>query len=827
MRSRRCLIALLVSFIVVAMASPAAAIPPIPPDPDPIIDSDGDGIVDDEDNCPEIENADQADADGDGSGDVCDPPGGPDFDPPQNGFDWSIRERFGAMWGAVLDLHWNQAAPATLRWGTESNREQYDPAYVHPNLWIVDFSACPTVQERSRSLAGTATVNTYHWVVDGVGITINSCLLARGFSAQGPYPVSVSVSGPNAKPSLGQTVTIKDHLVVSIGDSYASGEGNPDVPRSGDQPARWVDRRCHRSAAAGPIQAALALERGDPHSTVTFLSFACSGATIDREYHDDPNADPWDPYKPGDPARNKGNGVLGTYLGVEPPFADNWSSGNKVAAQIAEVARTTAGRRIDALVVSGGGNDLGFGPIAQTCLMSSNCLTQDVTWTDGTSKVDLPVRYEADRQLMDARYDALNTAIDNLGNVGQVYITEYPDPTTDVGGVQCGEMLEDVLWAIGAKIEGAEVGWARNTVLQGLNAAVRAAADEHSWRYVGNIASAFQGHGYCVGNSDQPNASRWIRTAAESAVLQGPDAREKNTGTLHPTATGHLVYRDQIVAALRAGLPELPPTWDQDRDGVADSRDNCPTTPNPGQGDIDRDGIGDACDAPPSIRVNDIQITEGSSGTTNATFSVTLSGPTVNTVGLSWATGNGTATAPSDYTASSGSLTFTAGQTSQTLTVPVVGDTADEPDETFVVNLSSYSGATMADSQGMATIADDDEPPATLVIGDRTVLEGAAGTTTGARFRVTLSRAMPTAVTVAWQTVNGTATAPSDFRAATGTLTIPAGATAKTVTVRVRGDDVRERDELFTVVLSTPVGATIVDGTGQGRIRNDDARTAV
>ena len=81
-------------------------------------------------------------------------------------------------------------------------------------------------------------------------------------------------------------------------------------------------------------------------------------------------------------------------------------------------------------------------------------------------------------------------------------------------------------------------------------------------------------------------------------------------------------------------------------------------------------------------------VTEGNSGTVNAAFTVSLSAASGQTVTVNYATANGTAVAPGDYTAASGTLTFTPGVTTQTLTVPVNGDTLNEPNETFFVNLS-------------------------------------------------------------------------------------------------------------------------------------------
>ncbi len=113
--------------------------------------------------------------------------------------------------------------------------------------------------------------------------------------------------------------------------------------------------------------------------------------------------------------------------------------------------------------------------------------------------------------------------------------------------------------------------------------------------------------------------------------------------------------------------------------------------------------------APPvTISIGDVSVAEGNSGTTAAVFTVSLSGAAGVPVTIDYATADGTAVAGTDYAAAAGTLTFAAGQTSRTISVNVNGDTAVEPDETFIVNLSNPSGATIADGQGVGTITNDD-----------------------------------------------------------------------------------------------------------------------
>jgi VCBS repeat-containing protein len=114
----------------------------------------------------------------------------------------------------------------------------------------------------------------------------------------------------------------------------------------------------------------------------------------------------------------------------------------------------------------------------------------------------------------------------------------------------------------------------------------------------------------------------------------------------------------------------------------------------------------------PTISINNVSDNEGAL-TTPFNFTVTLSSPTSRTITVNYATANGTATAGilplliGDYTSTSGTLTFTGGQTSKTVTVSVTGDLLSEPNETFFVNLSG-ANTPIADNQGLGTILNDD-----------------------------------------------------------------------------------------------------------------------
>ena len=250
---------------------------------------------------------------------------------------------------------------------------------------------------------------------------------------------------------------------------------------------------------------------------------------------------------------------------------------------------------------------------------------------------------------------------------------------------------------------------------------------------------------------------------------------------------------------------------------------------NPTSATIAGTGVGTGTitndDTPPGLALSAPGATnEGNSGTTNFVFTVTLSAPSANTVTVDYATVDGSATAPSDYTAGSGTLTYAPGQTNKQITILVNGDTAIETNETVTVNLSNPTNATITTASGTATITNDDTAPTLTIASPAALTEGNAGTTVNAVFTVTLSAISANTVTVDYASVDGSATAPSDYTASSGTLTFAPGQTNQQIAVIVKGDTLNEINETFTVNLSNPSSATIA-GTGIGTetINNDDA----
>ena len=188
-----------------------------------------------------------------------------------------------------------------------------------------------------------------------------------------------------------------------------------------------------------------------------------------------------------------------------------------------------------------------------------------------------------------------------------------------------------------------------------------------------------------------------------------------------------------------------------------------------------------------------------------------------------WTPSPTAATAGRDYTAASGTATIAAGRLATTVRVRALQDRLDELDEQFTLTLSNPAIAggpdlSLARPEALGTITDDEDPP-TARVSDAEGEEGEA-----LEFTVTLSEASGRQVSIAYATAGGTATAGSDFDAATGSVVFAAGQTAATVTVPTLADDVVEAHERFQVLLSAPDGALLGDAVGIGTIVDASAR---
>jgi PKD repeat protein len=452
----------------------------------------------------------------------------------------------------------------------QSPFSDWDPQ--HDRGWDTWLDGCRSTSKRSRIVAYTWRVATPDdseldsWVSTG-------CRAQYTFPKEGDYKVTLTVVNAYGETeSKDHTVTIKNYVVASIGDSVASGEGNPDEPVSDTQGgATWKSRRCHRSMQSGHARTALALEAADPHTSVTFVSLACSGAGVMQ-------------------------GLINPYAGEER-LADD--KPDLLPPQTSELHRIMSqARNIDILLLQVGANDMGFGDVAEDCAYPAyfvedrdvlSCANDDNTKRIADAISDLEhTRYPRLKATM-----AASLPLDGT----RVYIHEYHDLTHDDDGSICGEIVfpgaitdafvkpvpdpsapflsaEGVANAKSAvvrtllegqkltdgQISAKEAAWAHDNVIVPLNQAVRRAAEANGWTFVPGVAEAFGPHGYCAND-------HWVVRYDESKRRQ-----VNHDGSLHPNAAGHAQMQKLLYAKIAADFGITGPPQDGGSD-VGDGGD--------------------------------------------------------------------------------------------------------------------------------------------------------------------------------------------------------------------------------------------------------------
>lgn len=212
------------------------------------------------------------------------------------------------------------------------------------------------------------------------------------------------------------------------------------------------------------------------------------------------------------------------------------------------------------------------------------------------------------------------------------------------------------------------------------------------------------------------------------------------------------------------------------------------------------------------------------------TLTVVRTGGTAGNLTVDYTTVDGTAIAGQDYTATAGTLNFSAGETSKTIQIPILDDATTEPDETFTVTLRNTPSLESLGFRSTATVTvQDHSTTPTMSILGVFVTEGGPGTTTDALFRINLSAATGRNISGNYITSNISAFGGTscnnqgvDYESRAGTFSVQPGTTTTDILVKVCGDTSAEANETFRVTVSNVSGAAIFTTDGIGTIVNDD-----
>ncbi len=374
------------------------------------------------------------------------------------------------------------------------------------------------------------------WLIDGKQLVTAACdePVTLNLSAGEGGEISVAVQGEQPISTVAQ---VKDLLFVGLGDSFASGEGNPDMPvvldsaarsrnvypkraindASGD--ARWIDEECHRSLYSYQLRATLQIAIENPRTAVTFLGYACSGAAVE-------------------------DGILGpqTYVDYQSSDASDENadirsvSGNGKDSQIyrllhdlCEVApekqkglwhcpENQLRRPVDYVLLSVGGNDIGFSNLVAWVTLKSSVSARLAKFFGATVSADqfrknmedtLPgayaklaraletavpmprdgLRFDASRVILSAYPDILSDENDKVCHVGE-------SPEVDYAANQSLDFFSSWLNVNPRKINAASAQIAE------LHRRMRSLAGDHGWTFAGRAYEdrAFRGRGFCAQN---------------------------------------------------------------------------------------------------------------------------------------------------------------------------------------------------------------------------------------------------------------------------------------------------------------------------------------
>jgi len=346
------------------------------------------------------------------------------------------------------------------------------------------------------------------------------------FPALGMYSITVSKKYNNSTDTSTLeikhvVITLKDYLVVVVGDSFNSGEGNPDMAGLSDdecwcrhetithivndvthtdldmvKPAVWLEEGAHRSFKSGAVQAAAALENYDQHSSVTLVTVATSGAKIDA--------------------------------GLLFPQHCEWQT----VGQIDEVKRCVGTRTIDLLLVSIGLNDLGgkSGGVGDILIAAADPLPPEFDGTDEYKGLPEALR------VIPEKFELLKDKLKIL-KIKSVILIQPPlnifrDKENRVRSTD-EKLLAFLEWQDVVKIDmyAFKVGDCQ-----------RAAANKFGWTYLDGVVDAFLGHGYF----EEYTSDSWFVQAEESCVIQGDWS-----GMIHPNNRGHAKIKDLLFEKMK------------------------------------------------------------------------------------------------------------------------------------------------------------------------------------------------------------------------------------------------------------------------------------
>ena len=467
-----------------------------------------------------------------------------------------------ATWAALSDREKRSPVLAAERLLAERHPDGWAATMFHKTCWdaFTNRYACP---DRTDYLAPKS--HKIRARIDGVGDaqTVDCTWLTapqtKGVPTRGkaivlpcdtpveldiPYPagawISVEIGGRQVAELLAQ---VRDVFIVGMGDSFASGEGNPDVPvrfspeRAADyddklrgyparvgtwneigergfieENARWLDQACHRSLYSHQLRAALQIAIEDPHRAVTFAGLACSGAESVNGLFLRYKGHEWVPNPPvlsqiSAAAEAQCNNRGAKDYDLPEAYHLNGSIPDLQGGLVLRKCDAEQARRIDLLMVSIGGNDIGFARlVANAVLTDSSTLRSLGGWfgqvhgyKEALSALDT----------LDEKLKSTNRAIHNLLHIpwnesDRVLLTGYPPMALmDDGKSFCPDSKDGMTVLPDFHLSETKAREGEQAAAR-LNAIMKESAQAHLWTFVDGHRTAFRGRGICASFTDAP-----------------------------------------------------------------------------------------------------------------------------------------------------------------------------------------------------------------------------------------------------------------------------------------------------------------------------------
>jgi len=402
-----------------------------------------------------------------------------------------------------------------------------------------------------------------------------------------PYPrgahVTVSANGV----LVGEAdIGVEDLLIVAIGDSVGSGEGNPDQPAQfsreravnygvdpggvqlagyparlgnwrdiGDRAflaagPRWLSQACHRSLYAYSTRVAIQLAIENPHRAITYANFACAGAEIVYGLMISYRGTEWAPDQPDKPqisavARLQCGATLPSETSYGPTYTENGLIPDLENIVLATCPREKI-RPIDLLMVSVGGNDVGFARlVANTVLANRGTLHKLGGWM---GEVETPAEMVALLPTLEVRYKALNRALHNhllipWNQSDRIVLTAYPVMTLEDNGRDTCPAGQFGMTVFPEFTLDGDLSKADEEAGDRLNRTMRAVAKTYGWSYVERHRSEFAGHGICAGSDAGPDAAGDPAEEANIPRLVDGTWKPYNPADFRPYAPRRRWYR--------------------------------------------------------------------------------------------------------------------------------------------------------------------------------------------------------------------------------------------------------------------------------------------